>query len=296
MKLNRLHSNLLRGASSVALVATIAMSAPSAANAQEVGGPAGTYLSLEGGAACPFGDTIDIFGTDLLNDGCGWTGRIGVGQRNTSVLGMFDSWGLYVRHTRFPTNNGSYYYGAGGYYIDLVTSADEQRTVVDFEVGQDIGIGSGGSRTRWIAGVRYADHRVDTGVDGYYYGVGYFTQSFDTHLWGIGPRIGLESRMPFSSNMGLALGGAIAALYGEHSTQLTAESSLLGSRSASESDTGWALNAEGEAGIYWNPGAGSSELVLGVRGDWWRADSDIVEVSRHNWGPFLRYQMSLGGQ
>lgn len=285
----QLRRSLFAGVSTVALVAAAAVVAPGAASAQDLTGPSSTYLSLEGGAACPFGDTFEILGEELLNDGCGWTGRIGFGQRDTPIVGMFDGWGLFVRHTRFPTNSTSDVVPG---YSDAVADANQQRTVVDFEVGQDIGIGSGAAQTRWIAGLRYADHRTAVNLAASYIG---YSLSLGNENWGVGPRIGLETHAPFSTNMGLVLAGSASALYGQHTQTFTVSYGILTS-SASASENGWMLNAEGEAGIYWQPSAaGNSEFVLGLRAEFWRDTSDLAEFNRHNWGPFLRYNMSLGG-
>lgn len=321
-------------------VSALVLSAP--AVAQDV---PGIFVSIEGGAAKAFGDDIGFtqdplpfsFGNFLFNnrsdlkltdDEWGWTGRIGFGQQAPGAFfGMSNSWAIFVRHTDFRSQNstgtltsdasfyltsdGSVYGGIFPNYTGPVAgSFDEKRTVVDFEVGQDIGIGAPGLKVGVFGGVRYARFKSDSSISGtitgsyaLYYNVALNT---DSEFNGVGPRIGVQTTIPLGANIGFALAGSASALYGSRDTRTTSVifDSFFGVTTTTTSkndERTWVKNVEAEAALTFGLGPGSGELDLGVRGEAWfdqsvdYATASGRELDRNNWGPFARYKLNLSG-
>jgi len=150
--------------------------------------------------------------------------RLGFSQEHTALFGgMVDYWGLFVRYTRIrdsaPVNGvfGTFFPGFTNLYpynFSANTGFDEQRTVLDFEAGRDVGIG-GESQLRAIAGLRFAHYSSDTNVLGsvQQYAANFFTkQEFN----GAGPRVGLSYTTPLIGMVALAAEGSAAALWGRY--------------------------------------------------------------------------------
>ena len=140
---------------------------------------AGTFMSLEGGLACQFDgqstiasgeQVVGVGGVDTLpelarsnfnGNNCGWTGRIGFGQERVQILGgMFDSWAIFGRHTEFGDHklkaSGAAFFDPlvpGTFRNDFTGKSDANRTVIDLEVGKNLGTGTG---IRVFGGLRYA--------------------------------------------------------------------------------------------------------------------------------------------
>jgi hypothetical protein len=326
---------LLGSASALALPFAAAF-----APAQATGLPPGTTLSLEGGGACPTSDDGTFLTTytyeagfftaqptglaQFGSAGCGWTGRIGLFQeRPGAVFGFGDFWGVFVRHqefksSRFKTGDTDKYF-----QITSAGSFDEDRTVVDFEVGKDIGIGSDGSKLRLFGGIRYAHYSSslnasgDTGGEcdfeckyGYAFGI-HAGQTFN----GVGPRLGVTGQLPLFG--GLFLTGSVSGsvLWGDHQVNLSASGFDFGRRKFSGDDV--VTNAEGEVGVGLPFFSTRGTLIVGARWEGWfdqnKYKNYVVDVAfdcecvglvgdftgkgsldRNNWGPFLRLNIPLG--
>jgi hypothetical protein len=313
--------------------------------AQASGLPAGTSLVIEGGAACPFGDqgTIGAEQTFYLppfsvrtasnfgNGDCGWTGHIGLMQeRQGAFLGLADYWGVFVRHTvpgsdRFASSASAayFYYGYSKYYgVDVRGKFQEEWTVVDFEAGSDIGIGSATGKLRLFAGLRYARYtgKLDATstftIAAPFYGFAYSAaySIFARHGFeGIGPRAGFTGTIPITGVVGFTFGGSASALWGRHKFTYQASGPFLGTF-VSQSDWDWVFNVEAEAGLLFRLFQTSgATLTVGVRSEWWFDQVKLTGVNfncgclyaytntlqggtldRHNWGPFVRVKIPLG--
>jgi Legionella pneumophila major outer membrane protein precursor len=294
------------------------------------------FFSAEGGGACS-GSNIAVRspfvpGVNLAHVGaaCGWTARVGFGQEHAALFGgMADYWGVFVRYTRIqdsaPVNGtfGTFFPGFANLYpygFGASTGFKEDRTVVDFEAGRDIGIGDG-SKVRAIGGLRFAHYSSDTNVlgsttTGNTYAANFFTnEKFD----GFGPRIGFYYRRPLVGVVEMTAEGSASGLWGRYKTNLTDTLNGNGGYSISggESHDGWVGNLEGSIALAYAPyGPRGWDVSLGVRGEAWfnqietnafNASSTSnhntpqapVSVSgqredRFNWGPFLRVKVPLG--
>ena len=291
------------------------------------------FFSAEGGGACSTSNIAVrspfVPGANLAHVGnaCGWTARVGFGQEHTALFGgMADYWGVFVRYTRITDSaraNGEYPtyfpgFGFAAYNVATNTGFDERRTVIDFEVGRDIGIGDE-SKLRAIAGLRFAHYSGVTNVLGsaQQYAANFFTkQEFN----GFGPRIGLSYRRPVVGMIALAAEGSAAGLWGRYKTTLT--DTLINptgnaySIGGQESHNGWVGNLEGSIALAYAPnGPRGWEFSLGVRGEAWfsQIETNAFNASttqdgaarkpvsiagqrddRFNWGPFLRLKVPFG--
>jgi len=202
---------------------------------------------------------------------------------------------------------------------------EEDRTVVDFEVGKDIGIGGGESKLRIFGGLRYAHYTSDFTAKGEGgYGIGYYgpclicfkaTSSFsvraDHSFDGVGPRLGLTAQHPLFG--GFFLTGSVSGslLWGDHQVRLSAIGQTLNTR-AKFSDDDLVSNAEGEIGVGM-PFLARGTLIVGARWEGWfdqaefstytlelsdpcacREGSFTGSLDRNNWGPFVRFNLPLG--
>ena len=314
--------------------------------AQATGLPPGMSLSLEGGAVCDLGDSgsfsttytysgVKAFDQTRFGDvGCGWTGRIGLSQERPGVIfGVADFWGVFVRHENFGSDHfrtsgsasddrfiiGPKYYFAG---INSGGKFDEDRTVVDFEVGKDIGIGSPGSKLRIFGGVRYAHYSSNFAASGQTEGVycgplsgcsyydGRFSLRSKTTFDGVGPRLGVTAQLPLFGRLFLTGTASGSVLWGVHSLRMfSAGPGATGRFSPSDDDA--VTNAEGELGLGWLFSPNGAKMVVGARWEGWFDQSQFKHYSidldedrtkafasgsldRNNWGPFLRLNIPLG--
>jgi Legionella pneumophila major outer membrane protein precursor len=310
--------------------------------------PPVSYLTLEGGAACMFDDRpvissgeqllgLGLAGTDpplaaqtLGGHRCGVTGRIGFGQDRVRILNVFDSWGVFGRHTEFEhqklkavgaafVDPGTGYTFQNGFGGKSVT----QRTVLDFEVGRNLGVGTG---VRLFGGLRYARFKEKSDVggellfnDGYYFAgpLNAFAASQTNTFEGIGPRIGISSRARIGNGFGILLSGSASTLYGERAGKLTATHGDPGIGAAFTTTTNtakdvWIYNFEGEAALTFQTGI-PGEIVLGARVEAWHGETASSQTGRSctansgfdagctrykatdhlNWGPFARWKIYL---
>ena len=317
-------------------LATLAVASTAFADAsaqQNVSTEIGTFLSIEGGLTCASGDSVspsqgpfnlpagELFNirTDLElgSDRCGWSGRVGFGQHSVSIgPSWLDYWGLFVRHSEIPTDRTGAnliaditYYGVlyPNYAGPVRGESNEKQTVIDFEVGRDIGLGEEGATARVYGGARYARFEANNNVSGTQTGPSgfwYYSISADTRaqFHGAGPRIGLEFSVPLSPPLTLVLGGSASALFGKQESTIDAQvfSSFFGnstSTSLAVSENDWVGNVEGEAAIKFKPfGPQGGNLAIGVRAEAWFDQfrgPNGQDLDRYDWGPFIRFNISL---
>lgn len=316
--------------------------------AHATGLPPGMTFTIEGGAACATGDTGTFTNTysyvgflDDLNavgqaafgrNGCGWTGRIGLFQDKPDIVpGWVDFWGIFVRRQEFGKD--SFRTSGTDAKYDLTTfinsrgAFDEDRTVLDFEVGKNLGIGSGNAKLRLFGGIRYANYTSSlsaSGTAGSYcvYGsckyVGYpWSARSGSKFDGVGPRLGLTGEVPLFGRFFLTGSVSGSLLWGEHQVRLNSSGFYPGGRSKF-SDNGTVTNAEGELGIGMPFFATRGTLIFGARWEGWfdqtkfkHYDLDVTldcgclglagsfegrgTLDRNNWGPFVRLNIPLGG-
>lgn len=318
-------SRLFCTVSALAIGAVLSTKVPARADELTPAQRPALFVSLEGGAACQFGDTINAapaldwvaglhnFAVTANNykfgEGeCGLTGRIGIGEENIKAFGgLFNYWGVFVRETDF--RNDRFKASGAAYYISDPTysgqgSANgnykEKRTVVDFEIGRDIGIGSRGEDLRVFGGLRYARFKGNARIEGTY--VYYdpaphdypFSAQHRFEFDGVGPRIGLTARVPLQGGFGILFTGAAAVLYGDRTTKFQFDVPGFISGALKDTNRGWVTNLEGEAGLTF-AFAPSAELVAGVRAEGWfdqiSSGTAVDSADRNNWGPFARLVM-----
>ncbi|MGH1419120.1 MAG: Lpg1974 family pore-forming outer membrane protein [Hyphomicrobiaceae bacterium] len=306
----------------------------------ELGVPSGDVTAFSQSVNTPFGLYAITQGLtnissalELGNGGCGWTGRVGLESKGGGLFRLGDSWGLFVRHSdinsdnetasatsaffnEFTLNGTNLFRAVAPIQLSGVFAGEyeEKRTVVDFEVGQDIGIG-GGSKTRVFGGVRYAHFKAETNLNTTS-GNGFGTPTYaniipvgidsESKFQGAGPRIGVQTTFPISSRIGLSLGASGSILWGRQKVETTVNGAFLNLPTTrtnfKDSDTTWVGNVEGEAALNFEPfGRGMGQLDIGVRAEgWFRQSEDYAEAvgggdkqDRHNWGPFGRFTMKI---
>jgi hypothetical protein len=286
---------------------------------------------LEGGESCSLGghgtlaanNPSHFFGANYpssaatsFGNHCGVTGRIGILQQAPhNVFFGNDYWGLFVRQTDFgkqrfsPSGSGYGFFLAPKYSsVSIPGTFQEERTVVDFEVGRDLGIGSPIVNLRAFGGIRYARYQgtLTTTADftGKYNGQANATTR-DTFN-GAGPRLGLSGRGPIAGIVGFTFSGSGSVILGQDKINVTGDGPGL-----SASGTKWVYNTEGEAGLTFALTKGGAELVTGVRAEAWFNQSGLnnvatniatgsftvsgSRVSRNDWGPFLRLALPITG-
>ena len=326
------------------------------------GFPPGTSISIEGGAICGLGDngtisaTQDFYTTPYGSGSvtakssfgkvdCGSTGRLGLFQEQQGMFGFADYWGIFVRHEDFGSqkfsasnsksipvpfnalpNTYTYHFG-----VDSAGAFDEERTVVDFEVGKDLGIGAPDTKVRFFGGLRYArytseltDHGkasaslgsdicVNAPCTSFSYGYNFAFQARDT-FQGFGPRLGLSGQFPLYRDISMVFSGSGSALWGNHDVQIS--DTISGATGKfTFSDTGWVTNLEGEVGLSWLLSPRGAKLVAGVRWEGWfdqnqfkdytvaldttasaiSKDCGSGSLDRNDWGPFVRFNLPIGG-
>jgi Legionella pneumophila major outer membrane protein precursor len=272
----------------------------------------GTFVSVEGGLACLYGDGAGIasgekpFDTDpnpapavarTVDDNCGWTGRAGFGQDRTNLFGgVFDSWAVYGRHSEFASQRlratGALYDDGDLQFQNAFTgSADSRRTVIDLEAGKNLGVGTG---VRVFMGLRYAHFEEKAALNGTLFArdlltgdagiLNGFQARISNTFDGAGPRIGFASRARFpTGGWGVMISGSASALYGEQEQTITAthgdpdtSSSTVTSRST-RSD--WVFNVEGEAALTLQT-AIKGEFALGARAEAWYGETQPGQAGR----------------
>jgi hypothetical protein len=303
---------------------------------------AGGFVALEGGAACPFGDETGFIrdeiphtapgllfdhrsGLALGDESCGWTGRIGFGQSAPGAFfGLAGFWGLYVRHTEMKTDSDQSTLTTNSLFLGTVFPNytgpvsgryDENRTVIDFEVGQDAGLGVPGLDLQVIGGLRYARFKSGSSIEAETVGPpGYYFYTIDlqtkTEFNGLGPRIGIRGSVALGQGFGLMFTASAAALYGSRdanslvtvfeSFSLPAGGTLTTRFDSDGRD--WVGSFDGEAAITVQPFAsGGGELALGVRAELWidqvrdHGAPRGQDLDRYFWGPFARYTIWFDG-
>ena len=326
---------LRNSASVVALALFAGLSAP--ANAQVVNG-----ITIEGGAACPFGENGSVstsiqyyYAPKLVastsaigQNSCGWTGRAGFTHegRGQFLFGL-DYWGMFIRHSdlgsrRFHSSasqSGTYVFTPFTVSNTIDGRVRDNRTVVDFEVGQDLGIGGPVSKLRLTGGLRYAHYRGKVDGSGAYAYVSNYVSSkarFDfeakTKFDGIGPRIGFDARLPLTPGVSFVMDGWGSILWGSS----TSETSLTGKNfivtSSAQGGSSFVKNLEGSAGLAFS--LGKAELVAGARIEAWFDEPTVKKLSvgynnsggintlsgtfggtadHHNFEPFVRLNIPL---
>ena len=305
-------------------------------------------FTIEGGAACatgdkgtftsaytyvpspPFAAATAVGQAAFGRGGCGWTGRIGLFQEKPDIVpGWVDFWGIFVRRQEFgkdsfrTSGTASPKYGLFT-FINSKGAFDEDRTVVDFEVGKNLGIGSGGAKVRLFGGIRYANYSNSlraSGTAGSYCAyckyIAYpFSARSKSNFDGVGPRLGLTGDMPLFGPFFLTGSVSGSLLWGDHQVRLKSSGFYPGGRSKF-SDSGTVTNAEGELGVGMPFFVTGGTLIFGARWEGWfdqtkfkHYDLDVIfdcgcfgltgdfngkgTLDRNNWGPFVRLNIPLG--
>jgi hypothetical protein len=262
-----------------------------AASAQQ-----GTYVSLEGGAACVTGKTIvePAPGTKLGDDGCGGRGTIEFGRTGVPVLGLFDHWAIRARYSRSKDSEGYVAVGSG---VDA--SFTDKRFVFDAELGARLPFSPFGflglvGTTRATVGLRYVDWQGDlllVGVSGPALGLSDRTV-VDTTGWG--GRIGLRSNLILSSHWMIESNSGLSLLDGRGKTTFFANGVNLGSTKTS--DTVWSFDSTTLLSYKLNGSDAGPVLSVGVASDYYfnQVPGADEKVKRFNMGPVVRYRMPLG--
>jgi len=157
-------------------------------------------------------------GARVFFDG-GWMGGwfLGVGVQYDRLTGDGGSdQATYLYSSQFAIQ------GVPGFYSALVddftTDIESSYTAVDFEIGQEFGIGSG--QLALFGGLRVAWLERDIDVLGNLYQTPGYTAGFErkNHFFGAGPRIGASFVQPLGAGFGLLAEASGAVLFGRVET------------------------------------------------------------------------------
>ena len=211
-----------------------------------------------------------------------WTGKAGLGIQFTETFDIFASYsGLkskgedsyllsYYTGSPWPLNLLSKNYR---YYWNAATAEVETSyQVIDFEAGHTFKLG--GSDIRLSAGVRYADFNQEVNTAFQYFAY-VFNERRNVDTWGVGPRLGLNFKLPIF-NSGLHLVGAAggAVLFGK--TESVTDEWIEGTNyydQALYSDSRTFYSTEGELGLAFigkMTSGGDISVVLGYRCEHWK--------------------------
>ena len=223
----------------------------------------------------------------------GLSGALEVGRR--AAGSPFD----FVGRLSLGTANGeddAYFYD-GGIETSFGGSIEvrENHAIADFEVGRNMDIGMGNTRVH--AGLRAARFslRADGGenVNDYYY---YTEFRARQKVTAIGPRIGIDQKIPLGSNASIDLSAAGAVLFGKRD----ADAECFGPGGCNdfytESDNVTVGNAEASVGLTYL--FGPAEATLGYRVDafWGLYDEDFLgsgDGDRITHGPFAKVKVNF---
>ena len=149
--------------------------------------------------------------------------------------------GIFLVPTYYPS-----------YVVHVTASKKERLTFIDFEAGRDIGIGGAEGNATLFAGLRFARFRAkeNGNVNLYYYGYPYYGSagSIKRTFTGIGPRVGLNFRMPLNEVFAFRLDAAGALLFGKR--KFRSSGSFAGTN---RSKSTVVPNVDAFAGIAWTP-------------------------------------------
>ena len=318
-----LRTKLLTTVSAAALALMVSGTTPPAK-----AGPMGhrsAWLSLEGDLFWLNGDkqiwaeVADIVnevasGTRDVKPGGGWSGRAGAGIPIMPGLSI----AAYARFgvTRkgkdkdavIPSSSLYFYNVLGGdnptFYHNGSVEHKEKHTIIDFEVRKDVGLGMGIAVTA-KGGVRYASFDSETRTEFFYAADTILHEKRNAGFHGIGPRLGLDVRVPVNGPWVVDLSGSGSVLWGRKKRSSFAAGEYVGPGGVNVSSHDSVWNLEGSAAVSY---VGKNvELSLGVRAEqWWGVfdqtrlfafDNGIGafqnytgkdDADRLHWGPFVK--------
>ena len=221
----------------------------------------------------------------------GWSGGLELGVR--PVGSQWD----YVGRLILGTAEGY----DGNYNVEVEETgleAEEKHMIADFEVGRNMDIGLGDTRVH--AGVRFVN--FDVSGNGFGYGDGGYNDHYaNQKITAIGPRIGIDQKIPVANNLSVDLSAAGAVLYGKRVSDIFVEygveaGGLLdgGYYGDSDSNNVTVWNAEASAGLTYL--FGPAEATLGYRVD---AFMDLYDGEnfgggdRITHGPFAKVKVNF---
>ena len=226
----------------------------------------------------------------------GISGRVGIGQKNTSI-GPFDYWGIFGRSSQTRSNITEFFdkpgSRVGNYLGTYAWNGITRRTVLDFEAGGTLVRGNNlvtasksadASYIRAIVGIRASKFDQATHYDysslGPYFLTGApisYTAGHTFRFSGVGPRIGLQTRIGLTDTIAIVSEGSVAAVYGKQDLKYQDGVIRPGTPGgpffpleAGPELNGWVRNIEFSAAIQLTPwGADGASISVGVRNDVW---------------------------
>jgi hypothetical protein len=234
-----------------------------------------------------------------------WDSRPASAFNGTLVLGyrLPDSpWSLAFRYNRETSKTDRHLdFSTTGRAYRAYDASKESHDVLDFEIGRDIGLGHAlpdKAKIRAKMGIRFARFSATSRFTGHYtsYGVWLTPYDFDrrSRFKGIGPSIGLETRIRLGGSLSVDFEGSAAALYGRQSYK-----TYFWSSTSTRKKT-IAMNLTGALGISYKPPGSNFRISAGYKADAWfnamRAEKSPGQEGRFDriyHGPFLR--MKIGG-
>lgn len=269
----------------IGLAAAAAIGPSEEASAQSPPATAGVYLEAEGQlvfGASHFDAGLEpptIF--DLTGPGAKRDEGNGLGGALALGYSWSNGWGAAVRYRRLeadditaPVKTGIFTFVAGmplvpgGFLVGALgarTDVESTTSLIDFEVGKDLDVGSGG-RLHVFGGVTYASIERDVSVISEDCGCIPFSVHFANDFHGAGPKIGARGSVPVTGAVSFVGGISVAALFGRSKFASRLDDPLFPMPSSfSDSDRRTVAALDGHAGVAIGLGPGS--LTLGYRVD-----------------------------
>jgi hypothetical protein len=274
------------------------------------GGPAraherpALFAMIEAGGFCSLGKDLSDGSPNqakIGDNGCGAMGRLAIGAQRVPLAFGLDFWRLSVRHA---TDRDSADRTSDTTYsrIDL----RERRLVIDAEAGMPIAFSLFGSKSRLLAGVRFADYELETTARQADAGVPQESMRRVPEFRGIGPRIGIATQYRLTDTVRIDTESGLAALFGRHRLgilDLSGTGAVMDQRTLSRRGT--VINWESNLALTFAPSghaANGLEISLGVRSEYWfkqvrydavSSDEPGLQRDRNGITPFVRGTLPL---
>jgi hypothetical protein len=191
------------------------------------------------------------------------------------------------------------------YYSGFV-SHKESHSMIDFTVGQDVGLGMFGQNGSSVVsfGVRFAQFQTRTDI-GYYTGTQSST-SFSENaritraFTGVGPMIAWDASAPlggdFNSQLSIDWGADASVLFGKQKMTLSAAYSTGPNYTATRRKSATVPSVGGYLALSWHGGEGT-KISLGYRADEYFKALDggfdtAAKIDRAFYGPFIKIGIS----
>lgn len=193
-----------------------------------------------------------------------------------------DKWDVRLSAKKFDSDSDplSIKYSSGSSAVTTTQSMNIDSSVIDFEVGHQLNLGS--QDVRVFAGLRYVDLTSDLNIStNVKYNSGQFTMGYaqTNELKAYGLRAGAEGTMPLTKAFSVSGLAAVSAIHGDPDSDINT-SFGYGTSLQTDSDT-W-YGADLEVALNWDPSPQTDGGPLISLGYTWSETADIMNTGFGN--------------